>query len=79
MCDAYLEHKKEEELIRSKHTREICWTIYKMNADPKTALRTREDFMPLGDKPLRVKKESKAAVNKRIEKAALINAKLNKR
>lgn len=80
MSLAYIEQRKANDLQQSRHTREICWLIYRANADPKTAARTREEFMPLdGDAKPVAKKLSKAQQKKIAETAARINAQLNKR
>jgi len=74
MSQGYYNVVKENQNAEWYRTREICWLIYRANSDPKTAVKTREEFMPIGQKPV-VKR--KINTKKLQQLAAEINAKLN--
>lgn len=75
MCEGYKQDLKEQDRRDWERTREICWWIYQPNADPKNRARTREAFIPLGDKqPIKAKRVPQKKLQ---ELASQINAKLN--
>jgi len=78
MADGFKENKDFDIKFQRVLNREICWIIYRMNADPKKAIKDIEVFMPIENKPT-VKKATKAQLEKIRLQAEAINAKLNSR